>query len=112
MWKYALTHGFTIISKDSDFHQLSFLHGHPPKVVWIRRGNCSTDEIALMLAGFSAQLIDFESDTTASIWLFHRCSEEVIRYTWILRRCRMWDTKTSRWNTSREPPHGKEHANA
>ena len=66
VWKYALTHGFTIISKDSDFHQLSFLHGHPPKVVWIRRGNCSTDEIALMLAGFSAQLIDFESDTTAS----------------------------------------------
>jgi len=36
---------FVIISKDSDFHQRSFLYGHPPKVIWIQRGNCSTDEI-------------------------------------------------------------------
>lgn len=45
VWQYAAAEGFAIVSKDSDFHQLSFLRGHPPKVVWIRRGNCSTDEI-------------------------------------------------------------------
>jgi predicted nuclease of predicted toxin-antitoxin system len=36
VWHYAARQGFTIISKDADFHQRSFLFGHPPKVVWIR----------------------------------------------------------------------------
>jgi predicted nuclease of predicted toxin-antitoxin system len=49
VWEYAKLHGFMIVSKDSDFHQRSFLFGHPPKVVWIRRGNCSTAVIEAML---------------------------------------------------------------
>ncbi|WP_366635814.1 DUF5615 family PIN-like protein [Aquisalimonas sp.] len=35
VWDYALAHGFTIVSKDSDFRQRSFVFGHPPKVVWV-----------------------------------------------------------------------------
>ena len=42
IWGFARDNGFVIVSKDSDFHQLSFLFGHPPKVIWTRRGNCST----------------------------------------------------------------------
>ena len=34
------------MSKDSDFRQLAFLHGPPPKVVWLRIGNVTTVEIA------------------------------------------------------------------
>jgi len=45
IWDYAQHEGYTIVSKDSDFHQRSFVFGHPPKVIWIQRGNCSTDEI-------------------------------------------------------------------
>ena len=30
IWQYAASTGFVIVSKDSDFHQLSFLRGHPP----------------------------------------------------------------------------------
>jgi hypothetical protein len=45
VWHYAAEEGFTILSKDADFHERSFLLGHPPKVIWIRRGNCSTDEV-------------------------------------------------------------------
>jgi len=49
IWEYAEKQGFTIVSKDSDFHQRSFVMGHPPKVIWIQRGNCSTDEIYSLL---------------------------------------------------------------
>ena len=38
VWSYARMHELAIVSKDSDFRQLSFTFGHPPKVVWIRRG--------------------------------------------------------------------------
>ena len=41
IWEYAKAHGYILVSKDSDFHKRSLLYGHPPKVVWIRRGNCS-----------------------------------------------------------------------
>ncbi len=49
VWQYAAQHGFTIVTKDADFHQRSFLFGQPPKVIWIRTGNCSTDMIEAIL---------------------------------------------------------------
>ena len=66
VWQYAREHGFTIVTKDSDFRQLSFLYGHPPKVVWIRRGNCSTDEIESILRQFSVDLADFNAAPSVS----------------------------------------------
>jgi predicted nuclease of predicted toxin-antitoxin system len=39
-----------VVSKDSDFRQLALLHGPPPKVVWLRVGNVSTDAIHDLLA--------------------------------------------------------------
>ena len=49
IWAYAGEHGSLIVSKDSDFRQLAFLLGPPPKVVWLRVGNCSTAVIADLL---------------------------------------------------------------
>ena len=63
VWAYAAKHGLTIVSKDADFHQRSFLIGSPPKVVWIRRGNCSTDDIEAMLRSRRDDLATFEQDT-------------------------------------------------
>ena len=37
VWSYATAHGFTIVSKDADFHQRSFLEASPPKVIWLSR---------------------------------------------------------------------------
>ena len=48
-WGYAREHDLTIVSKDSDFHQVSFLRGPPPKVIWIRRGNRTTADIEALL---------------------------------------------------------------
>ena len=36
--------------------------GHPPKVVWSRRGNCSTPEIEEILRVRQADLLAFEQD--------------------------------------------------
>ena len=55
-----------IVSKDSDFHQLSFVRGHPPRVVLIRRGNCSTDEIESLLRQYAEDLRAFGRDPDAS----------------------------------------------
>jgi predicted nuclease of predicted toxin-antitoxin system len=49
VWEYAKDNGFILVSKDADMHQRSFLFGHPPKVVWIRLGNCSTSDVEKLL---------------------------------------------------------------
>jgi predicted nuclease of predicted toxin-antitoxin system len=59
VWAYAVQHGLAIVSKDSDFHQMSFLLGHPPKVIWIRRGNCSTRTIEALIRTFEHEIIVF-----------------------------------------------------
>ena len=46
IWTYAGANGYVVVSKDSDFRQLAFLLGPPPKAVWLRVGNCSTSPIA------------------------------------------------------------------
>jgi predicted nuclease of predicted toxin-antitoxin system len=62
VWTYAAEHGYVIVSKDADFHHRSFVLGHPPKVVWIRQGNCSTSEIEEILRVRQADLLAFERD--------------------------------------------------
>ena len=49
IWLYAEQHGFAIVTKDDDFEQRSILLGHPPKVIWIRLGNCKTNQIVSLL---------------------------------------------------------------
>ena len=66
VWSHAEEHGLIIVSKDSDFRQFSFTYGHPPKVVWIRRGNCSTAEVESLLRDHCDDLYAFERDDFAS----------------------------------------------
>lgn len=66
VWRYAVQQGFTIVTKDADFHQRSFLFGAPPKVVWIRRGNCSTSTIEQLLRIHQPHLAQFTSDPEGS----------------------------------------------
>lgn len=49
VWSYARDNGFILVSKDSDFSDLSVLHGHPPKVIWLKVGNCTTDQVEEIL---------------------------------------------------------------
>jgi len=45
VWEFAAQGGFIIVSKDLDFHDRSVLRAGPPKVIWLRTGNCSTARV-------------------------------------------------------------------
>lgn len=49
VWDAAAANGFALVTKDDDFHRLSVMLGPPPKVIWIRLGNCATADIARLL---------------------------------------------------------------
>ena len=66
IWDYARNHDFTIVSKDSDFHQVSFLRGPPPKVIWIRRGNCTTTDIEALLRSNRTEILAFGAEAEAA----------------------------------------------
>ena len=70
IWHYAAEHRFVIMSKDSDFYDMSALYGGPPKVVWLRVGNCSARSIEALLVRSAASItaLDASSDTTLLIY--------------------------------------------
>jgi predicted nuclease of predicted toxin-antitoxin system len=45
VWNYAKDNNLMIVSKDADMHDLSLVFGNPPKVIWLRLGNCSTLQV-------------------------------------------------------------------
>lgn len=53
------------VSKAADFHQLSLVHGAPPKVVWVRLGNVSTVAIEALLRRHAADIEVFVRDGEA-----------------------------------------------
>ncbi len=66
IWEYAKRSNYLIISKDSDFHQRSFVLGHPPKVIWIKTGNCSTATIISLLIKLHKTITTFANDQSSS----------------------------------------------
>ena len=45
IWAYARKNEFIVVSKDVDFSELSMVEGFPPKLIWLKLGNCRTDDI-------------------------------------------------------------------
>ena len=68
IWDYAAQNGYIIVSKGSDFRQQSFMYGHPPKVIWVRVGNCSVDTIISFLRMHHVAVLRFEQSETASFF--------------------------------------------
>ena len=66
VWEYARANGFVIVSKDSDFQARSLLHGHPPKFIWLRVGNCPVSTIEQLLRSQSATIHTFDLDLQQS----------------------------------------------
>ena len=66
VWHLAVQQGFIIVSKDSDMHDRSLLFGFPPKVIWIRLGNCSTREVENLIRRELSKIAEFVDDDFAS----------------------------------------------
>lgn len=66
VWTLAIEHGCLLVSKDEDFHRMSVLRGAPPKIVWLRLGNCTTDEAAALLRRHESALRLFADHNDAT----------------------------------------------
>lgn len=67
VWEYARKEGFLIVTKDADFSDLCLLHGFPPKVIWIRRGNCKTADIEKILRSHNNDIEELDNDKTVGV---------------------------------------------
>lgn len=67
LWDFARDNDFVIVSKDVDFSDRSALVGHPPKVIWIRLGNCTTADIEFVLRRQLQQIEIFGSDENLGV---------------------------------------------
>jgi predicted nuclease of predicted toxin-antitoxin system len=69
VWEYARAHGFTLVSKDGDFYQRSLLLGAPPKLVWLRLGNCTRQQLLDLLIKYQKDILALESATETVLLL-------------------------------------------
>jgi predicted nuclease of predicted toxin-antitoxin system len=49
IWEFAKAEGFYIVTQDADFAEKSRLYGSPSKVILLRCGNVTTDEVEALL---------------------------------------------------------------
>jgi predicted nuclease of predicted toxin-antitoxin system len=64
IWEYSKSNAYTIVTFDSDFYDLSVFRGSPPKIIWLRIGNSSTENIAKVLSDNFELIKDFVTDSS------------------------------------------------
>ena len=67
VWNYARANAFTIVTQDADFGERSVLLDSPPKVIWLRRGNCSSSEMETILRAQYAAVVAFHNDPQEAV---------------------------------------------
>lgn len=59
IWLYARKHVYTVLTFDEDFTEIQNIHSYPPKIIWLRAGNITTKEIALLLIKYKSEIHSF-----------------------------------------------------
>ena len=62
IWDFAKSNDYVIVSFNSDFFDFSTYYGFPPKVIWLRTGNMTTDYSTDFLLGKREQIAAFIHD--------------------------------------------------
>lgn len=67
--RYALEHGFTIVSRDSDFLERALARGTPPAVICLRLGNTSTKTMReVLLRNLPSIMTSAAHDPAPHVW--------------------------------------------
>ncbi len=66
IWDHAKERDYLIVSKDEDFHQKALVDGPPPKLIWVRLGNCTTSDIEQAIQRGRETIVAFADDRQAS----------------------------------------------
>ncbi|HEX8598095.1 MAG TPA: DUF5615 family PIN-like protein [Chloroflexia bacterium] len=67
VWHVAHDNDYVVVTRDSDFSDLSTLRGFPPKIIWIRIGNCPTSRIEAVLRAQEEQIKVFANDSSSGV---------------------------------------------
>ena len=67
IWNYSKANEFTIVSKDTDFRERSFVRGAPPKVIWLDVGNAGTSDITALVQRERHRILEFEGQPDAAL---------------------------------------------
>ena len=59
IWEYAKREDYTIVTFDSDFYDLTLVLGIPPKVIWLRLGNTSSDNLIKIFTENQSVITEF-----------------------------------------------------
>jgi predicted nuclease of predicted toxin-antitoxin system len=63
IFDYAQKNNFdAIITNDEDYYWLSLLKGSPPKIIWLRTGNMTTDNLTKLLTEKHQEINNFLRD--------------------------------------------------
>jgi predicted nuclease of predicted toxin-antitoxin system len=64
---YAKAIGFVIVTKDVHFYRHCVARGYPPKVVWVRTGNCTIRQLFAAFQKARQRIEDFEINDEPSL---------------------------------------------
>ena len=67
VWFFARKNDYTIVTKDSDFNDLAIYKGTPPKIIWIKLGNCKVAEIENILRQNEKEIKEFLDESNSTI---------------------------------------------
>ena len=74
VWQYAAAHDFTIVSKDADFSEISMQLGYPPKLIWLKVRNWSTDQVEELIRSQYSRIAELPAASERAILVLFKKS--------------------------------------
>jgi len=68
--RYARAEGFTLVTKNTDMVDLCVVKGAPPKVLWLRVGNCLTTLVRQVLEANDERITRFDNSDQVVLSLY------------------------------------------
>lgn len=63
IWEYARARGYSIVTFDADYYDFSLVWGHPPKIIWVRTSNQTSQNLELVFRKHHKLIREFVVDS-------------------------------------------------